>query len=138
MAHSFPTGHSCPLLPKCALLLQKKTWLGSAPCTFGPAVSDTCPRLFFSSKYLLGDISWPDANSGRRYLCLVGSKGMGEQLAYNQEVDKTGGYPMPECPEPYAWTWTRAPALFPTHVVDYAVCFLGITSGYQRNRSRDE
>ena len=87
----------------------------------------------------MGDISWPDANSGRRYLCLVGSKGMGEQLAYNQEVDKTGGYPMPECPEPYAWTWTRAPALFPTQVVDPAVCFLGITSGYQRNRSsRDE
>jgi len=63
----------------------------------------------------------------------------GQAFAYNQEVDKTGGYPMPECPEPYAWTWTRAPALFPTHVVDYAVCFLGITSGYQRNRSsRDD
>jgi hypothetical protein len=55
----------------------------------------------------------------------------GRAFAYNQEVDKTGGYPMPECPEPYARTWTRAPALFPTQVIRL--------SGYQRNRSsRDD
>lgn len=32
----------------------------------------------------------------------VGSKGDEQALAYDQEVDETGGYPMPESPEPYA------------------------------------
>lgn len=55
----------------------------------------------------------------------VGSKGWaGIWTRRDQEVDKTEVIRTLVCPEPHAWAWTRAPALFPTQVVYTRQCAL--------------